>query len=197
MTPDSLDVDPSSLPRSFRGYNRWATEELFRRVAWDYGVLAGEHRKLKRTMQEGQPLEAPPLYPPPLEASAPAVGWPVASEPRVDPDEEARVLLALALRAVREMRESTREDCELALRKARGRAAEIEAEAERAGAGAVAVVQAASTLRATLRAALERLESAGPLSGAPLVGSSTADRGANTLAAASFDLPPGPSPSGS
>ena len=105
MAPDSIDADPQSLPRSFRGYNRRATEELFRRVAWDYAVLAGEHRKLK-TAAEAQPPAAPE-QPQPARAT------------RAEFDEEAHLLLAAAQKAAREMRESARADCELALKKAK------------------------------------------------------------------------------
>ena len=30
------DIDPSKLPVAFRGYDRDATDELLKRVAWDY-----------------------------------------------------------------------------------------------------------------------------------------------------------------
>ena len=136
MAPDSIDADPTSLPRSFRGYNRRATEELFRRVAWDLAVLSGEHRKLKQSTEE--------LHPP--------------ARQRADFDEDAHALLAAAQRAARELRESTRAECEEALRKAKGRAAAIEAEAERSATDARAVLEAAAKLRASLTEALSRLE---------------------------------------
>ena len=146
MAPDSIDADPQSLPRSFRGYNRRATEELFRRVAWDYAVLAGEHRKLKTaTAAEQQPaVEQPSLQP--------------ARTQRAEFDEEAHRLLAAAQRAARELRESTRADCELALKKANRRAGEIEEEAIRAAGDARAVLDAAVALRVSLQDALSTLE---------------------------------------
>ena len=110
MPPDSIDADPKSLPHSFRGYDRRATEELFRRVAWDYAVLAGEHRKLKENGDAARPH---------------------TGAARANPDDEAHSLLAAAHRAARELRESTRAECEQALRKANRRSAEIELEAER------------------------------------------------------------------
>ncbi len=151
MPPDSTDADPRSLPRSFRGYNRNATEELFRRVAWDYGVLAGEHRKLKQALEDQQP--------PPARRHTDGVA-------------EAQSLLAAAQKAARELREATRVECEQALRKARGRAAELEAEAERAAKDSFAVLEAAAALRVTLRAALARLERETP----PVDGVSAAER---------------------
>ena len=137
MPPDSIDADPKSLPHSFRGYDRRATEELFRRVAWDYAVLAGEHRKLK---ENGD------------------VSRPHTGAARANPDDEAHSLLAAAHRAARELRESTRAECEQALRKANRRSAEIELEAERTAKDARAVLAAAAELRASLREALTRLE---------------------------------------
>jgi hypothetical protein len=146
MPPDSIDADPQSLPRSFRGYNRRATEELFRRVAWDYAVLAGEHRKLKTASEQPPPAVADPPKPQP------------ARTQRAELDAEAHLLLGAAQKAAREMRESTRADCELALKKANRRAAEIEEEAVRASGDARAVLAAAAELRQTLEDALHTLE---------------------------------------
>lgn len=160
MAPESIDTDPTSLPHAFRGYNRRATEELFRRIAWDYAVLSGEHKKLKKTASEQVP-------PPPLVEAVPA---PVP-EPRPAPaqsqrvlfDEEAHSLLAAAHRAARELRESTRLECEQALKKANHRAAKIEREAVRTAAASRGVLDAALEMRATLHDALARLEPGSPL----------------------------------
>ena len=148
MAPDSIDADPKSLPRSFRGYNRRATEELFRRVAWDYAVLAGEHRKLKPSAEAAPARRVAPVPATsrlrrrsPLAARRRAEGG--ARSARVDPAE-----------------------CEQALRKAKGRAAEIEEEAERSATDARAVLEAAARLRASLQRgpqqARERAASRGP-----------------------------------
>ena len=139
MAPESIDADPQSLPRSFRGYNRRATEELFRRVAWDYAVLAGEHRKLKQGTPPAEPLQP-------------------ARTPRAEFDAEAHALLAAAHRAARDLRESTRAECEQALKKAKGRAAEIEQEAERSATDARAVLDAVAMLHASLYEALSSLK---------------------------------------
>lgn len=141
MASDPTDANPTSLPRSFRGYNRQATEELFRRVSWDYGVLAGEHRKLKQAMEALQPLPA---------------------RRKGDLDGEAHLLFATAQKAVREMRESARVECEQALKKAKERSHEIEAEADRAATESAAVLKAAAAIRSTLQEALRRLESSEP-----------------------------------
>jgi cell division septum initiation protein DivIVA len=137
MAKDPTDggQTPPSLPRSFRGYNRRATEELVRRLNWEYGVLAGEHRKLKQSVEE---------------RSAPRT--------RVDYDEEAHALLAAAQKAARELRESVRIEGEQALMKARRRAAEIEAEASRAAGASTQIMKRAAALRATLSDALQRVE---------------------------------------
>ena len=153
MAPDSIDADPQSLPRSFRGYNRRATEELFRRVAWDYAVLAGEHRKLKTAAAEEQP---------------PSMGeqpQPAGTQ-RAEFDEEAHRLLGAAQKAARDLRESTRAECELALKKADRRAGEIEEEAFRASGDARAVLEAAAALRLTLEDALRTLEREASANGA-------------------------------
>ena len=167
MAPDSIDADPKSLPRSFRGYNRRAAEELFRRVAWDYAVLAGEHRKLKQSAEAAPVPAAPPV------------------RQRADFDEEAHSLLAAAQRAARELRESTRAECEQALRKAHGRAAAIEEEAERSAIDARAVLDAAAKLRASLSEALGRLENGGlPAAPAPVP-----DANGTAVAAVALDGP--------
>ncbi len=144
MAPDSIDADPQSLPRSFRGYNRRATEELFRRVAWDYAVLAGEHRKLKTAAEEQSPAGVEQPQP--------------TRTQRAEFDEEAHRLLGAAQKAARDLRESTRAECELALKKANRRAGEIEEEAFRASGDARAVLEAAAALRLTLEDALRTLE---------------------------------------
>lgn len=174
MSPDPTDANPASLPRSFRGYNRQATEELFRRVAWDYGVLAGEHRKLKKTIED--------MHPP--------------ARRKGDLDGEAHLLFAAAQKAAREMRESARAECEQALRKAKGRAAEIEDEANRAATESAAVLKAAAALRSTLQEALRRLESGeSPPSPVPVrsTGSEGDSNGAGA-AAEPLDLAPGKTP---
>ena len=140
MAPDSFDADPTSLPRAFRGYARYETEELFRRLAWEYAVLAGEHRKLKQAFEEG--------------SSAPS---------QADLDQEAHVLLQVARKAARELRESARNESEQILKKARGRAAEIELQAERAGTDARAMLETAAAMRASLLQTLSQLERGEPL----------------------------------
>lgn len=158
MAPESIDADPTSLPRAFRGYDRRATEELFRRVAWDYAVLAGEHRKLKTATgaQAQAPAARPTTNASPSPTPPPRERRPSAA-PRADFDEEAHRLLGAAQKAARELRESTRAECELALKKAKRRADEIEEEAVRAAVDARAVLDAAAALRLSLQDALRTL----------------------------------------
>jgi chromosome segregation ATPase len=61
------------------------------------------------------------------------------------------------------MRESARDDCEQAIRKATKRAAKIEDEAKRASANATAILEAASELRSSLQEALDSLERGEPV----------------------------------
>lgn len=155
MSQDWIGADPKSLPRSFRGYSPRATQELFKRVALEYGELAREHRRLAAELKEPAPApSAPAPFPAPAPAPEPA---PPPRPARADPDEEAHALLAAAYRAVRDMRESARAECEQALKKAKSRAAEIELEAKRAGGDARAVLDAAAVLRSSLQEALTRM----------------------------------------
>jgi cell division septum initiation protein DivIVA len=140
---DSLNVDLSGIPRTFRGYDPEATEAVFTRVAWEYSVLSGENRKLKQSIENGPP--------------------PVAGPRLADLDEVSRSLLSASHRASREMREAAREECEAMLKAARRRAVEIEHDAARAAVNVAPVLESARALRSQLSAALAELEStAGP-----------------------------------
>jgi cell division septum initiation protein DivIVA len=138
MPIDPEAITPAGLPRSFHGYDREATDDLLKRVAWDYRQLVNECRKL-REAAEPYPSRQPALRP--------------------GGDEVARTLVAAAHRAAKELRESARSDCEAMLKKARARAHELEAEgrhrAEHAAADTAQLQQAAAALRAQLSAALQ------------------------------------------
>ena len=82
MAQDWFDADPTKLPVAFRGYARFETEELFERLAWEYAVLAGQHRELKKSVEAIEP----------------------STRPRSELDEQAHALLNTARKAVREMR---------------------------------------------------------------------------------------------
>ena len=53
------DIDPSKLPVAFRGYDRAATDDLLKRVAWDYrqasrvqDTWTEERERLKKQIQQ-------------------------------------------------------------------------------------------------------------------------------------------------
>jgi cell division septum initiation protein DivIVA len=145
------DIDPGKLPTSLRGYDRDATDELLKRVAWDYrqALRAQDDRGTNedRHASEIRDLEARIALQ--QEEFTRAIS---AREARVDTDlgrreaaleeelaqlrrkvhayesrdELMRALLLAAQRAAREMRESAREDAEALLKAARRRAVGIE-----------------------------------------------------------------------
>lgn len=98
------------------------------------------------------------------ELTAQAVSLEEAAARRKDPDELARSLLASAQRAAREERESTREECELILRKAQRRAERIEEQFVRHAQGRLSELarlealrdEVIARLRATLAAIADR-----------------------------------------
>jgi cell division septum initiation protein DivIVA len=75
---------------------------------------------------------------------------PVSHERR-EPDALASAVLSVAHRAAREMRASTREECELMLKKARSRAERLERETERARSETVAELEQIQALKSELR----------------------------------------------
>jgi cell division septum initiation protein DivIVA len=119
LKPEEIDAD--LLPRaSVGGYKPGPVEGLLRRVAWDYRQLLHDNQRLHAQLEE-------------LQGRATALQSEVeAFERRKPPDELARQTLAASQRAARELRESTRQECELALKKARARANRIDHEHARA-----------------------------------------------------------------
>jgi cell division septum initiation protein DivIVA len=138
------EIDPELLPRaSVGGYKPGPVEELLKRVAWDYRQLLHNNHELRGQLAE-------------LEARADELERQLEriekEGRRKQPDELARQALAASQRAARELRESTREECELAIKKARTRADQL----SRDNAQAVAELRELEELR---RAAVERLRS--------------------------------------
>jgi cell division septum initiation protein DivIVA len=145
------EIDPGKLQISLRGYDREATDELLKRVAWDYrqAIRAQEDRvkNEERLASEVAGLEARIALQ--QEEFTRAIA---ARETRVDAnsgrreaaledeiallhrklhvyesrDELTRALLRAAQRAARETRESAREDAVALLKAARRRAVTIE-----------------------------------------------------------------------
>jgi cell division septum initiation protein DivIVA len=152
MDPDAINAD--GLPRALRGYDCEATDDLLKRVAWDYLQVLGEVRRLSRlSEQDGT-------------GSGPTARVADGAAGGVEPDEVGRALIAAAQKAAKELRESTRRDCEAAIKKARKRAQDIAAAEERKATGTssdvAAVLEAAARLRGQLSAALEAVTSGSP-----------------------------------
>jgi cell division septum initiation protein DivIVA len=178
-------INPDKLPVGVRGYRREETDDLLRRVAWDYqhllrerDSLAEQVRKLKQIRDdletdkellrsEKKQLETE------LAAARHAAAQRPAREPAPPPqpvaqpspeprrDEAALALLEHAQKAARTLRESTRVECEAVLAKARKQAAEIERQAQEKVREASAEVQrllrVQVELRSQLRQSLESL----------------------------------------
>jgi len=136
------EIDPGRLPRaSVGGFKPGPVAELLKRVAWDYRQLLHDNQQLHERLAELQNRAEE------LERQLETL-----QEHRKPPDELARQTLAASQRAARELRESTRQECEAALKKARVRATRIEREHARA----VAELRELHELRRTMR---ERLRS--------------------------------------
>src|SRR6476469_7092635 len=127
LSPD--EIDATKLPHvRLGGFESEATVELLKRVASDYGLLFHENRKLTATVEELRKAAD--------EQTSEIEALRSANAARREPDEAARVAIAAAQRAARELRESARRECELALKKAQRGAGAMEAELERLNIGA-------------------------------------------------------------
>jgi cell division septum initiation protein DivIVA len=147
LTPD--EIDPERLPRaSLGGFKPGPVEDLLKRVEWDYRQLLHDDRVLHETIAQLQGRNEE------LERHIDALEK--AASRQKEPDELARQALAASQRAARELRDSTRRDCELALKKARARARRIERHSYRENARAVAELRNLQDLRHALQ---ERLQS--------------------------------------
>ena len=136
-------VNASKLPTALRGYDRDATEELLRRVAWDYlqverahAAAAEEAEALRERVVEleGAANHQRELFDRAVQERTTDLETEVTTLRRTlreheQRDEMTRRLLVSAQRAAREMREQAREECEALLKAAQRRAGEIELEA--------------------------------------------------------------------
>jgi len=184
ITPE--EINASKLPVSVRGYQREATEELLKRVAWDYRQVA---RAQKTAAEEAEQLRQRVEE---LEAEAESQRELFARE-QIDRraglerelkersqeleaeveqlrsrlvehehrEELTRVVLANAQRSARDLREAAKAESEALLKAARRRAAEIEAEARAALTHSSSEIgrlqQLENDLKAQLRRTLESL----------------------------------------
>lgn len=145
------EIDPELLPRaSVGGFKPGPVEELLKRVAWDYRQLLHDNRQLRAELTG-------------LQARAEEFERQLeALQNRKTPDELARQAFAASQRAARELRESTRQECEETLKKARARAKRIEREHTRAEAELRELQELRRTVQERLRSSLlATLEQAG------------------------------------
>src|SRR4051794_7574396 len=149
------EIDPSKLPVSLRGYDRQATDELLKRVAWDYRQALRTHEDRtendKRLARRVEDLEARLASQQEEFASALASRAVPADTSQADRRiaaleaelalvrrklqahesraELTHALLQAAQRAAREVRESARQDAKAVLRASERRAVKIERDA--------------------------------------------------------------------
>jgi cell division septum initiation protein DivIVA len=177
LNPD--EIDSELLPRSsFGSFKPGPVEELLKRVAWDYRQLLHDnrqqHAKVAELQARAEELERQ------LEAMT-------KEAQRKQPDELARQALAAAQRAARELRDSARQESELALKKAHTRAERIYRDNARASAELRELHELRGALekrlRSVLTTALAQVDDSipAPRLDAELVGRlDSADSGANT-----------------
>jgi cell division septum initiation protein DivIVA len=133
--------------RALHGLDPHATEELLKRVAWDYRKLLEESRELGRMRDRlRQRVDE-------LEAQLAELGR--QAETRQDAEEVGRALIAEAERTAHELRESARSEGDAALREAQERARLVEAEAQRRLDAATEAQRVAAQVRGRIRAALD------------------------------------------
>jgi cell division septum initiation protein DivIVA len=164
-------VNASKLPTALRGYDRDATDELLRRVAWDYlqveraqttaaeeadilrrrvaeleSDLAAQREQLDRELGERTAS---------LQADVERLRRIVRDHEQRD--EMTRRLLESAQRSAREMREAARAECESLLKAAHRRAAEIEGDARASLRHSKREVERLQKLERDLKAQLRRM----------------------------------------
>jgi cell division septum initiation protein DivIVA len=142
------EITTAGLPRrAVRGFDPRATDELLKRVAWDYRKLFEEARELSldrdRLRGRVDELEARLAE---LESQA---------QDRQDAEEVGRALIAEAERTAHEIRESARSESDAAVREAQERARLVEAEAQRRLDAATEAQRVAAQVRGRIRAALD------------------------------------------
>jgi len=163
------------------GLQKGPVEDLLRRIARDYARLETENKKLWATLEQlGESTSAagelPDESPAPsagspesangqVEALLPAQpaaengllharlteGQPIATGSRREADELATAVLELAHRAARDLRESTRQDCELMIKKTRERAETLQRELERSRELTAAEIEQMQALQREMR----------------------------------------------
>lgn len=176
------DINAENLPQGVRGYQREATENLLKLVAWDYRRVIREHavdkEELQRLRTHNDQLETELQALRSLLDAQPAdqqqqVSAQVADRTAALRAEVERLqttlgrqahraqlsetLLESALRSARHLREETRAECDAILRAARRRAVEIEGEARRTVKHAGGEVERLQQMERDLREQLRRI----------------------------------------
>jgi cell division septum initiation protein DivIVA len=170
------EIDPSKLPVAFRGYDRAATDDLLKRVAWDYRQASRvqetwteERERLKKHIAdlEAQVTSQQVEFTRALAEHDSTVGSASSTRSAALEAEVARLerlvhqhesrrdltqtLLQMAQRSAKELRESTREEAEGLLKAAQRRAAEIEHDARVDARHATAEIERLQRLETDLR----------------------------------------------
>ena len=176
------DINADNLPQGVRGYQREATENLLKLVAWDYRRVMREHavdkEELQRLRTQTDQFETELQALRSLLDQQPAdqqvqLGAQVAERTSALQAEVDRLhaalaqqalraqlsetLLASALRTARQLREETRAECDAVLRAARRRALEIESDARRTVKRAGGEVERLQQMERDLREQLRRI----------------------------------------
>jgi cell division septum initiation protein DivIVA len=148
--------------RAFRGLDPHATEELLKRVAWDYRKLIEESRQVSRVgdLQRQRITELEARL---AELESQAVEQQVA-------EEAGRALIAAAERTAHELRESARSESDAALRGAQERARLVDAEAQRRLDAATEAQRVAAQVRGRIRSALDAVLAEGGTPPSPSAG---------------------------
>jgi cell division septum initiation protein DivIVA len=176
------DINAENLPQGVRGYQREATENLLKLVAWDYRRVIREHAVDKEELQrlrtqndqfetelqalrsllDSQPADQQ------LQVSTQVAERTAALQAEVDRLQTAlgqqahraqlsETLLESALRSARQLREETRAECDSILHAARRRALEIENDARRTVRRAGGEVERLQQMERDLREQLRRI----------------------------------------
>ena len=176
------EISAENLPQGVRGYQREATENLLKLVAWDYRRVMREHTvdaeelqrvrahndqletelQALRSLLDSQPTELQSQLQSHVnertaELEADVARLQAQLEAQSHKAELSETLLASALRSARELREQTRADCEDLLKAARRRAQEIESEAVRSVKHATGELERLRQMERDLRDQLRRI----------------------------------------
>jgi cell division septum initiation protein DivIVA len=148
--PDDIKIE---LPRAlFGGLKKRATLSLLRQVESAYSELYVENQTLRTALEQLSPQPADAGGPPePATSAQLAPARPAPPDRRSEHDELARVLLELAHRTSQQLRESTRRECELMIRKTRSHALRIVGDLEQRRATMEAELEELQALRDDLR----------------------------------------------